>query len=299
MKQVGAAPPTIATLNDRSALIGVALMMLVSALMAVDSVLVRLLSPSVHPFVMGFTRALFGLLAVAPWLLTRRDILRSQYRFMHLLRASLKLGALVSFFFAFAQAPLADATAIAFTSPIFVTVGAWLLLSERLRALRVLAVAIGFAGVLFVLRPAQGSGIAPGLIFALAGAVLTAAIHLILKPMTAVDRSDTLVAWNLILTVPIAALPAFFVWTTPSPGEWAILALQGALGALSMTLVTRAFALAEASLITPFDFLRLPFVAVLGYMVFAQTVPATTWIGGGIIFVATLLMSRTARAPAW
>lgn len=297
MKQVGAAPPTLAALNDRSALIGVALMMLVSALMAVDSVLVRLLSPSVHPFVMGFTRALFGLLAVAPWLLTRRDILRSQYRFMHLLRALLKLGALVSFFFAFAQAPLADATAIAFTSPIFVTVGAWLLLSERLRALRVLAVAIGFAGVLFVLRPAQGGGIAPGLIFALAGAVLTAAIHLILKPMTAVDRSDTLVAWNLLLTVPIAALPAFFVWTTPSPGEWAILALQGALGALSMTLVTRAFALAEASLITPFDFLRLPFVAVLGYLVFAQTVPATTWIGGGIIFVATLLMARTARAP--
>jgi drug/metabolite transporter (DMT)-like permease len=282
--------------QDRSALLGVALMLLVSVLLAVDSVLVRLLSDSVHPFIMGFTRALFGLMAVAPWLLTKRGILQSEYRFLHFFRAVLKLAALVSFFYAFALSSLADVTAIAFTSPIFVTVGAWLFLGEKLRSLRIIAVVIGFAGVIFVLRPGQGGGIPVGLIFALAGAVLTAAIQLILKPMTAKDSSDTLVAWNLILMVPIAIVPAFFVWTTPSPTEWAILAFQGVLGALSMTLATKAFSLAEASLITPFDFLRLPFVAVLGYLIFSETVPFTTWVGGAIIFLATLLMARSARA---
>jgi drug/metabolite transporter (DMT)-like permease len=281
---------------DRSALIGVALMMLVSAMMAIDSVLVRLLSDSVPPFVMGFTRALFGLLAVTPWLLRRRGILQTRYRFLHFLRALLKLAALVSFFYAFALASLADVTAIAFTSPIFVTVGAWLFLSERPRALRVTAVAIGFVGVVIVLGPGQADGIPAGLLFALAGALLTAAIQLILKPMTARDSSETLVAWNLILMVPIAAVPALFVWVTPSPGEWAILAVQGALGALCMALATKAFALAEASLITPFDFLRLPFVAILGYLIFAQIVPFTTWTGGAVIFVATLLMARSARS---
>lgn len=285
----------IAVGQDRSALLGVALMLLVSALMAVDSVLVRLLSDSVHPFVMGFTRALFGFLAVVPWLVTKRGILQSEYRFLHFLRAVLKLGALVSFFYAFALASLADVTAIAFTSPIFVTVGAWLFLGEKLLALRIVAVAIGFAGVVFVLKPGQDSGIPVGLLFALSGAVLTAAIQLILKPMTAKDSSETLVSWNLILLVPIAAVPAIFVWVTPSPTEWAILAIQGVLGALSMTLATKAFSLADASLITPFDFLRLPFVAVMGYLIFSETVPVTTWIGGAVIFFATLLMARSAR----
>lgn len=288
----------IAIGQDRSALLGVALMLMVSALMAVDSVLVRLLSDSVHPFVMGFTRALFGLLAILPWLVTKRGILKSEYRYLHVLRAILKLCALVSFFYAFALASLADVTAIAFTSPIFVTIGAWLFLKEKLLALRIVAVAIGFAGVIFVLRPGQESGIPTGLLFALAGAFLTAAIQLILKPMTAKDSSETLVSWNLILLVPIAAIPALFVWAMPSPFEWAILAIQGVLGALSMALATKAFSLADASLITPFDFLRLPFVAILGYFFFAETVPYTTWIGGAVIFFATLLMARSARRRA-
>lgn len=298
MQQVNLVEGAKAGGPDRSALIGVGLMMLVSAFMAVDSVLVRLLSDSVHPFVMGFTRALFGLLAVAPWLLTKRGILQTHYRFLHFFRAVLKLAALVSFFYAFALASLADVTAIAFTSPIFVTIGAWLFLGERLMTLRIIAVAIGFAGVVFVLRPGQDSGIPVGLMFALAGAVLTAAIQLILKPMTARDSSETLVAWNLILMVPIAAVPAVFVWITPTPGEWAILALQGGLGALSMALATKAFSLADASLITPFDFLRLPFAAMLGFLFFSETVPFTTWIGGAVIFVATLLMARSARRRA-
>lgn len=282
--------------TDRNSLIGVGIMMFVSGLMAIDSVLVRMLSPSVHPFVMAFTRAFFGLLFFLPWIATRKGILRSHYRFRHLLRAVLKLGALISFFIAFAQATLADVTAIAFTTPIFVTVGAWLFLSERLRALRVFAVILGFFGVVLVLRPGQEAGIAPGLLFALLGAFLTAVIQLLLKPMSGVDRTETLVAWNLIVTVPLAALPALFVWTTPTPGEWALLAAQGALGALSMGLATRAFSLAEASLIVPFDFLRLPFVAVLGYLIFAQSVPLSTWLGGGVIFAATLMMAKSARA---
>jgi drug/metabolite transporter (DMT)-like permease len=280
---------------DRNALIGVGLMMLVSAFSAVDSVLVRLLAGSVHPFVMAFTRGLFGLVVFLPWILRRPAILRSHFRVRHVVRAALKVGALVSFFVAFSQAKLADVTAIAFTSPIFVTIGAWAFLGETPRALRLVAVAIGFAGCLMVLRPGQVSGIPPGLLFALLGAFLTAVIQLILKPMSGVDATDTLVAWNLIITVPIAAIPAVVYWANPEPWQWALLGLQGALGALSMFAATRAFSLAEASLIAPFDFLRLPFVAVLGWVIFAQDVPLTTWVGGGVIFSASLMMARSAR----
>ena len=284
--------------QDRAALLGVALMVAVSAMMAVDSVIVRYLSPGVHPFVMGFTRASFGLLAVLPWILARRNILQTNYRFRHLLGAVLKLAALICFFFAFASASLADVTAIAFTAPVFVTIGAWFYLSESPRASRIVAVIAGFAGVLIVLRPGQAEGVPAGLLFALAGAILTAVIQLILKRMSAHDSTETLVAWNLILTVPIALLPALLVWSTPTPVEWLLLAFQGVMGAFNMMLATKAFALAEASLIAPVDFLRLPFVALLGYLIFSQTVPVSTWIGGALIIAATPLMARSGRRRA-
>ena len=167
--------------------------------------------------------------------------------------------------------------------------------AEQPRAMRVLAVVIGFVGVLLVLRPGQGEGISTGLVYALIAALLTAVIQLLLKPMSMRDSAETLVAWNLIASVPIAAIPAVLVWTTPTPAEWGLLALQGALGALNMGLVTRAFSMAEASLLVPIDFLRLPIVAALAFAFFGQTVPMTTWIGGIVIFGATLLMARSAR----
>jgi len=281
--------------SERAALIGVGLMLAVATLGAIDAVIVRTLAPDVHPFVMGFTRALFGLLAFLPFLLRRPHILRSNFRWLHLLRAALKLASLIAFFFAFALAPLADVTAIAFTSPIFVTVAAWLFLSERPQALRIAAVVLGFGGVVMVLRPGQGDGVSPGLLYALGGALLLAVIQFLLKPMTGRDRPDTLVAWNLIATVPIAAVPAALVWVTPAPWEWGLLALQGVLGAMAMAMITQAFSMAEASLLVPMDFLRLPLVAAIGYLMFAQTVPVSTWIGGTAIFAATLMMARSAR----
>ena len=280
---------------DRSALVAIALMVLVAIFNAVDAVIVRLLSPDVHPFVIGFTRAAFGLLVLLPWILTRPTILRSNYLFGHVVRATLKLGSLIAFFAAFAVAPLAEVTAIAFTAPIFLTVGAWLFLAESPRRLRIIAVLVGFAGVLLVLRPgSEFSGI-EGFLLALLGALLTAISHLVLKSMSARDPTETLVAWNLILTVPIAAVPAIVVWDNPTPWQWGLLAVQGAMGALNMGLITRAFSLAEASFIAPIDFLRLPIVAGLAFVLFNQAVPLTTWLGGAVIFGASLLMARSAR----
>ena len=287
-------PVVTDAINRRSAL-GMLLMTIVAALSAIDAVLVRYLADSVHPFVMGFTRAGFGLLVVLPWILTNRDVLSSHYRWFHVVRAALKLVALILFFFAFARASLADVTAIAFTTPMFVTVGAWFFLSERPHPLRIVALLVGFAGVLFVLGPAWQADVPTGLLLALVAAILIAVIQLMLKSMSSLDSSQTLVAWNLLVTVPLALVPAILVWSAPTPAECVLLALQGALGALNMFLATKAFALADASLVAPFEFLRLPFVALLGYLLFAQPVSITTWIGGVVIFAATLVMASSAR----
>lgn len=274
------------------------LMASAAVLNAVDAAIVRLLG-DVHPFTIGFFRGVFGLAFVLPWIVSRPGMLRSSYRFMHVWRAGLKLAGLVCFFAAFAAAPLADATAIIFLGPIFLTLGAWLFLGERLGTRRVLAVVAGFAGALVIIGPGQSGAFTPALLFALAGAALTAAVQLMLKRMSANDSTDTLVAWNLILIVPISLAPALFVWTTPSLVEFGLLALQGALGALNMTMVTRALAMADASFLAPLDFIRLPAVAMLGFVLFGEVAGIATWIGAAIIFGATLIAAGSGWLARW
>ena len=283
--------------RDRAALIGVLLMMLVGVVNAVDVVIVRLLAKEVHPFIIGLTRTSFGLLAMLPWILSRPQMLTTHYRVMHVLRAALKLASLIAVFFALAEAHLADVTAIGFAAPLFVTVGAWFLFGEQPKTVRILAVLLGFIGVLIVLKPdwAAKFEVSNALLLALLGAALTAVIQLMLKAMAQRDRTDTLVAWNLIVSVPLAAVPALLVWQNPTAWHWGLLAIQGAFGALNQTMVTRAFQLADASLVAPIDFLRLPFVAVLAFALFGEVAGMSTWVGAAVIFVATMVMAASRR----
>jgi drug/metabolite transporter (DMT)-like permease len=243
-------------------------------------------------FSIGFFRSAFGLLFVLPWILRRRArIFKTNHLWLHAIRAALKVIALAAFFYAISRANLAQVTAIAFTTPVFVIIGAVLLLGERLGPSRLLSVVMGFGGVLLIVRPFVGT-FDPYLLFALAGALFTAAIQLLLKVMAGRDSTDTLVAWNLILMVPLALLPAVFFWTTPSILVLGLLAIQGALGAIGMTALTRAMSLADVSAVIPFDFLRLPLVALGASYFFGQSADAATWLGAAIIFAAGLVAGR-------
>lgn len=283
-------------MQDGKTLIAVTIMALVALGGALDSVIVRLMTGEVHPFVIGFTRVSFGLLAMLPLIVARPSILHTRARAGHVVRAALKLGSLVAMFAALQAAPLATVTAIGFAAPLFVTLGAWLFLSERPGPLRLAGLVLGFGGVIAILAPAMGFGQGQALMLALLGAALTAAIQLMLKVMGRADRAETLVAWNLIVSVPLAAIPAWFFWTWPTTQQWGLLALQGALGTISQLGVTRALQLADASLVTPVDFLRLPLVAAMGWLFFFQVPGAGTWIGALLIFAAILLIAASGRA---
>lgn len=276
-------------------LAGIGLASLAAAIGAADAALVKYLSSEVHPFLMGFTRSAFGLAFMLPWIMTKRQVLHTPFLRQHVVRAGIKLASLLAFYLAFAIAPLAEVSAIAFAAPVFVTVAAWLFLSEKMRVQRVVSMAIGFLGVIVILVPHFGSEISPGLSFALLGAILTACIHLMLKPMSGREQTSTIVAWNLIATVPLSMLPAFYFWELPRPGVLALLALQGFLGVAAMAAMTRAMSLADLSLVITTDFIRLPLAALLGYVLFAEVLAPTTWIGVAAIFVATVLLTSGAR----
>ncbi len=269
---------------------GLAISMMVAAafLNSLDAIIVRSLAGEVHPLMIGFFRSFFGLLVVSPWIVARIGLRASPYRVLHAVRAGLKLASLVTLFIAFAHAPLADATAINFTMPVFLVLGAWLLLGERVGIASVVGIFAGLVGVVIIIRPGA-SGFDQWLLFALAGAILTAASQLMLRRMALRDSTDRLVAWNLIMTVPLGLIVMLPVWSMPTWNQLGLLAVQGVLGALNMTLITRAFGLANASVLAPFDFLRLPIVALMAFTLFGEAPAAQTWIGAALIIGATIV----------
>ena len=198
---------TDAASSHRAFYLAVAIMIGAAALTAIDTLLVRVISRELNAFGIAFFRSAFGLLFVLPWIFRKRaTIFQTNYFWLHAVRAVLKILALVTFFYAVSRANLAQVTAINFTSPIFVTIGAALLLSEKLSMARVAAVALGFAGVVLIVRPTT-ENFDPFLLFALLGALFTAAIQLVLKSMSGRDPTDTLVAWNLISDGSLRAYP--------------------------------------------------------------------------------------------
>lgn len=280
---------------QRETLTACLLMLLAAGILAIDTAIVRVLSSELHSLEIVFYRSLFGLLAVAPWLWRHRRGLGQTADFkLHLGRALLKLLALFAFFQAIAGAPLASVTAIAFTTPLFVAVGAVLFLGERLPRARVVAIALGFVGVLIVVRPGIGL-IDPAIVYAVVGAIGIAAIALMLKFLSGRDSPSTIVGLNLLLSVPLSLILALPFLGLPSWPMLGLLVFQGAAGALSMTAVTRAMALGDASFLSPIEFVRLPLVAVIAYIAFGEIADAWVWVGGGVIFVAVVALAQSER----
>jgi drug/metabolite transporter (DMT)-like permease len=142
--------------GNRAVWLAASMMVLATTLNACDGVIVRLLADQVHPFMIGFFRAAFGLLVMLPWIIGHGDLMGSPYRWLHFIRAGLKLASLLALFVAFAKAPLSDVTAISFSTPIFLLVGACLILGERMTILRAVSVLMGFVGMVIIVRPGMG-----------------------------------------------------------------------------------------------------------------------------------------------
>jgi drug/metabolite transporter (DMT)-like permease len=271
---------------------------------AVQNGVIRVVSDDIHTFEVVFFRNLFGLLAMLPLLGgVGLGMFRANNPGRLMLMSTWHLLGMVCYFLAILYLPIAEVTALAFSKPLFATVGAALVLREVVRARRWSAVGLGLVGVLIVLQPgAQAISLYAGLV--LLGALLGAATSLMVKRLTATDSVSTIV-WYQALFATVLALPVCLLqWRTPDPTGWFLLLAIGALGTLSWLSMTRAFFLADASAVVPFEFLRLPFAALVAYLWFAEVPSVWTWIGGTLIFGATAYIAEREarlarnRAPA-
>ena len=265
----------------------------VSFLGALDGIIVRILSSDIHPFLIVFYRSIFGLIIIIPIFLKERDVFISSYRYLHLFRAFLKILALTSFFLAFKSVSLSDVVSISFITPLLIILGSIMFLKETPTKKHIIFSFIGFIGILIILKPGFSS-IPDALYWALIGAILSACIQLILKKMSNKDKPNTLTAWNLLCTVPLAFIPALFFWTTLSFEMFILLTIQGLIGVLNMLFITKAMSMVDISYLAPFDFLRLPIISTLAFVFFDEIPSASTLLGALIIFFSSFLISNLA-----
>jgi drug/metabolite transporter (DMT)-like permease len=266
--------------------------------------LMRLLAQQLDPFLTQFLRYFFGFAVLLPWLLRHGfGAYRPQSPAGQFWRGAVHTVGLMLWFAALPHIPLADTTAIGFTTPIFIMLGAWWFLKEPMRWERWAATGIGFVGVLVVLGPAllaaaggRGSGAAHLLM--LASAPVFAASFLITKVLTRSESTGVIVFWQA-LTVTLFSLPlALLNWQWPTAWQWAGFVLCGALGSGGHYCLTRSFSGADISATQSLKFLELLWAALLGFALFADVPTSTTLAGGALITAATIWAARREAAAS-
>jgi drug/metabolite transporter (DMT)-like permease len=266
------------------------------ALFCVLNALMRGLAQQLHPMQTQFLRYVFGVLVMLP-LVWRAGF--AAYRPNNLVgqftRGAVHTAGLVLWFIALTHIPLADTTAIGFTGPIFIMIGAYLFLKEPMRWERWLATAIGFAGVLIVVGPKlSGAGGGYHLVM-LSSAPVFAASFLITKVLTRTEKPGVIVVWQAI-SVTLFSLPmALFTWQQPTLLQWLGFAVCGALGSGGHYCLTRSFTVADISSTQSVKFLDLMWSSALGWLLFADVPTQTTLLGGAVICAATLWVARRER----
>lgn len=258
--------------------------------------LVRFLSAEMHPFQIAFFRNLFGLLFMMPWLMrVGIGALGTRRHGLYGLRALFGLAAMLCWFAALAMMPLAEATALSFTAPLFTALAAVIVLGERMGPQRLLAVAGGFVGMLIILRP----GLMPvdlAAMLVIASSVFIACAMTTMKILARTEKPSAIVTWMVLYLTPMSLIPALFFWTWPTAALLPWLLALGASATLGQVGMTRAFAAADASVAVPFEYLRLPFVALIGWIAFSEPVDPWTWVGAAVMAGATIFMTlREAR----
>jgi drug/metabolite transporter (DMT)-like permease len=228
-----------------------------------------------------------------------RALLASTRPALQVLRSLLFCGSSFLTFYALAFVPLATAAAISFTAPLIVTAASPLVLGERVGPSRAIAVAAGFVGALIVVRP--GSGALHWASFLLLGsAMASAATQLLSRKLAAYDSPETSNTYMVVAGFVLATVPLPFVWQSPDELWDAVLfAMIGVLGGLGHYYLVRAFELAPAPFVSPFNYAQILGAALLGFLIFGQLPDFWTWCGAVIIAASglfVLLRERTTRS---
>jgi drug/metabolite transporter (DMT)-like permease len=266
---------------------------LAGILFALLNVFTLIPAQHLNPYVMAFLRYLFGTLFLVPIVL-RLGVLRTMrtHRLpLHLFRGCIHAGGMFLWFIGLPLTTLASITALGFTGPIFVTIGAALFLGEDVRLRRWIAVAVGFAGAMIIIRPGIGD-LGLGAVVILISTPIFSASNLISKALARTESAPTIVVWQN-LTISLAAFPvALWFWDTPQWTDLLWFIAAGLCGTLGHMCQQNGYQLADITLLQPIGFLSLLWNALLGYFLFFQQPDIWTFVGAAVIFASAMYISH-------
>ena len=258
---------------------------------AIFSVFVRLATEHIDPLQAVFFRNFFGLLLIAP-LAFRAGIapLKTKRLPMFVLRAVLSMGAMSFWFSAIAYMPLAEATTLNFTVPLFGTVLAAIFLGEAVRKYRVAALLAGFIGVVIIIRPGSETMQLASLL-QIAAAICMASAGLTIKSLSKTENPTTIILYMMALTTPMTLIPALIVWETPSLEALGLMLAGAFMANITQICNTNAFRVYDYGFVIGFNYLRLPFVLVIALVMFGEVpeiwlLPGACLIIGSALFIA-------------
>lgn len=279
---------------------GILLMLLSGVAVSCMSGVILHLVKTLHPFEVAFFRNGLGLLMLLPLLAGRtgKQHWRTGRKGPLFWRGVLSAVSMMCYFYGVALVPLAEVTALSFMGPLFATVIAVIVLGERIRIRRTLALIIGFSGALIILRPGfQVIGL--GTVLILGSAATWSVSMIIIKVLTKTESAITQSLYTLVMLTPITALAAMPYWRMPGLEEFGWMIVMAGLGTAAQLAFTEAFKLSDLSALLPLDFTKLIWTAMVGYLFFAQTPDIWVFAGGAVIFASTTYIAlREARLKA-
>jgi drug/metabolite transporter (DMT)-like permease len=240
----------------------------------------------------AFFRAFFSVLMLLPLMLNGRVRPWHSTRIHgHFWRTFMGTVSMVLGFYAVSMLPLADATALGFSQPLFSVCVAALVLREKVRWRRWSATIVGFIGVLVMVRPGAGS-LQPGALIALANALTVALSILLVRRLSNSESPLMILTQFAIWSTLLLALPAIWVWRWPDAWGWTLAVGVSASATVGQYFWVQAFKAGEMSAVAPFEYLRLPFAVFMGWLIWGQMPEIWTYVGAAIVIASALYIAQ-------
>jgi len=260
------------------------------ALMLIVAVAGREAVRELNVFELMAIRSWIGLCLLYPliWRAGGFSVVKTRRLPLHIARNTIHFGAQLGWFYALTLIPIGQVVAIEFTMPIWTAILAAMFLGERITIWKLSAIVLGLVGVIVIVRPATGE-INPGQLIALAAAVGFGISIAVVKSLTRTEQTLAIIFWMLTVQAGASLLPALYVWTWPSPAVWGWSIVIAFCGTFSHYCMARAMLHADATIVIPMDFLRVPLTAAAGWLIYSERLDAFTVLGAALILTGNLL----------
>ena len=252
---------------------------------------VKLLSDDLHPIIICFYRCVMGLILITPFVARNNfKALQTDNMRLQIFRALINIISMICWFSAIGMMHLEKATALGFTTPLFTTILAVLMLGEVIRFHRTAALLLGFFGIIIIIRP----GYLPfefGTLLMLIASFSFSFVLIFVKKLSATDSSLTIIFYHLLFMTPIFFILSLFFWENISFYQLIVFTLMGGAGLLSHWCLAQAFKMSDTTFVMPLQFTKLIWASLIGLFIFSEQPDIWTWIGGVVIFISVVYIT--------